>query len=56
MGVLKVCAPQVRSSLDRPDYWVECIPCDFRSEDFLSYKDCAAAYAEHTAESGVVAL
>jgi hypothetical protein len=51
-----MCAPEIRSSLDRPDYWVECRPCDFRSEDYLTLKDVAAAYAEHAAESGVVAL
>ena len=48
-----MCAPEIRSNLDRPDYWVECRPCGYRSEDFLSFKDCAAAYAEHEAEAGV---
>lgn len=54
MGVPKVCAPQIVSSLDRPDYWVECRPCDFRSEDFLNFKDVSAEYQRHTAETGAV--
>lgn len=49
-----MCAPQIRSSLDRPDYWVECRPCDFRSEDFLNFKDVSAVYADHCAQTGAV--
>lgn len=45
-----MCAPEIRSSVDRPDYWVECRPCGYRSEDYLSLKDVAAAYAEHVYE------
>jgi hypothetical protein len=48
-GVPEVCAPQIVSSLDRPDYWVECRPCNFRSEDYLNLKDVAAAFAWHCA-------
>lgn len=48
-----MCAPEIRSSVDRPDYWVECRPCAYRSDDFLSFKDCASAFAEHMAEMGV---
>ena len=48
-----MCAPQIMSSLDRPDYWVECRPCDYRSKDFLTLKDVAAEYAAHTAQTGV---
>jgi hypothetical protein len=48
-----MCAPEIRTDLTRPDYWVECRPCEYRSEDYLSFKDVAADYAWHCAQEDV---
>lgn len=46
-----MCAPEIRTHLESYDYWVECRPCDFKSEEFASLEDAAVAFAEHETQS-----
>lgn len=54
MATANTCDPQLRTHLESYDYWVECIPCEFKSEESPSLKDATVAMGEHMAASGLM--